>query len=59
MALDGTHGVGRTLDVLSVYDRLRCDVIDLQEIRRSGLAIWCTAAVSAVARIAGRKGKVE
>ena len=36
MAVDGTHGVGRALDVLSVYDRLGCDVICLQETRRSG-----------------------
>ena len=36
MAVDGMHGVGRALDVLSVYDRLGCDVIGLQETRRSG-----------------------
>ena len=36
MAVDGTHGVGRALDVLSVYNRLGCDVISLQETRRSG-----------------------
>ena len=36
MAVDGKHGVGRALDVLSVYDRLGCDVIGLQETRRSG-----------------------
>ena len=35
IAVDGTHGVGRALDVLSVYDRLGCDVIGLQETRRS------------------------
>ena len=35
-AVDGTHGVGRALDVLSVYDRLGCGVIGLQETRRSG-----------------------
>ena len=29
MAVDGTHGVGRALDVLSVYDQLGCDVIGL------------------------------
>ena len=29
MAVDGTHGVGRALDVLSVHDQLGCDVIDL------------------------------
>ena len=36
MAVDGKHGVGRALDVLSVYDRLGCDVIGLQETCRSG-----------------------
>ena len=36
MAVDGKHGVGRALDVLSVYDRVGCDVIGLQETRRSG-----------------------
>ena len=36
MAVDGTHGVGRALDVWSVYDRLGCDVIGLQETRRRG-----------------------
>ena len=36
MAVDGTHGLGRALDVWSVYDRLGCDVIGLQETRRSG-----------------------
>ena len=30
IAVDGTHGVGRALDVLSVYDRLGCDIIGLQ-----------------------------
>ena len=65
MAVDGTHGVGRALDVLSVYDRLGCDVIDLQETRRSGHSafsqagylVYCT--VSAVTRMVGRKVKVE
>ena len=36
MAVDGKHGVVRALDVLSVYDKLGCDVIGLQETRRSG-----------------------
>ena len=36
MAVDGKHGIGRALDVLGVYDRLGCDVIGLQETRRSG-----------------------
>ena len=43
MAVDRTHGVGRALDVLSVYDRLGCDVIDLQETRRSGHSAFSQA----------------
>ena len=35
MVINETHGVGRALDVLSLYDRLRCNVIGLQETRRS------------------------
>ena len=35
MAMDGTYGVRRALDMLSVYDRLECDIIGLQETRRS------------------------
>ena len=35
MAVDGKHGVGWAPDVSSVYDRLGCDVIGLQETRRS------------------------
>ena len=44
MAVDGTHGVGRTLlDVLSVYGRLGCDVIGLQDTRRSGHSAFSQA----------------
>ena len=43
MAADGTHGVGRALDVLSVYDRQGCDVIGLQGIRRSGHSAFTQA----------------
>ena len=43
MTVDGTHGVGRALDVLGVYDRLGCDVIDLQETRRSGYSAFSQA----------------
>ena len=43
MAVDGTHGVGRALDVLSVYDRLGCDVVGLQETRRSGYSAFSQA----------------
>ena len=43
MAVDGTHGVGRALDILSVYDRLGCDVIGLQETRRSGHSAFSQA----------------
>ena len=63
MAVDGTHGVGRAIDdVLSVYNRLGCDVIGLQETCIQPSPRWatrCTAAVSAVARMVGRKGKVK
>ena len=43
MAVDGTHGVGRALDVLSVYDRLGCDIIGLQKTRRSGQSAFSQA----------------
>ena len=43
MAEDGKHGVGRALDVLSVYDRLGCEVIGLQETRRSGQSAFSQA----------------
>ena len=43
MAVNGTHGVGRALDVLSVYDRLVCDIIGLQETRRSGQSAFSQA----------------
>ena len=43
MAVDRTHGVGRALDVLSVYDRLGRDVICLQETRRSGHSAFSQA----------------
>ena len=43
MTVDGKHGVGRALDVLSVYDRLGCDVIGLQETRRSGYSAFSQA----------------
>ena len=63
MALDGTQKVGRAVDVLSVYDRLGCDVIDLEETRCSGHSAFTQAVplvyavASAVARMVGRKGK--
>ena len=43
MAVDGKHGVGRALDVLSVYDHLGCDVIGLQETRRRGHSAFSQA----------------
>ena len=43
MAVDGKHGAGWALDVLSVYDRLRCDVVGLQETRRSGHSAFSQA----------------
>ena len=43
MAVDGTHRVGRALYFLSVYDRLGCEVIGLQETRRSGHSAFSQA----------------
>ena len=43
MAVDGKHGLGRALDVLSVYDRLGCDVIGLLEARRNGHSVFSQA----------------
>ena len=43
MAVDGKHGVGRALDVLSVYDRLGYDVIGPQETRRNGHSAFSQA----------------
>ena len=43
MAVDGKHGVGRALDVLSVYDRLGCDVIGLRQTRRGGHSAFSQA----------------
>ena len=43
MAMYGTHGVGRVLDVLSVHHRLGCDIIGLQETRRSGHSAFSQA----------------
>ena len=65
MSMDGTHGVGRALDVLSVYDRRRCDVIGLQETRRSGYSAFIQAGclMYCSGECGGengeRKGKVE
>ena len=36
MAVDGKHGVGRAAEVLSEYEERDCDIIGLQETRRSG-----------------------
>ena len=65
MAVDGMHGVGRALDALSEYNRLGCDVIDLQEIRRSGHSafpqadcrVYCSGECGG--ENGGKKGKVE
>ena len=43
MAVDGTNGVGRALDVLNAYDRLGCDIIGLKETRRSGHLVFSQA----------------
>ena len=36
MAVDGKHGVGRAAEVLDVYQEMGCDIVGLQETRRSG-----------------------
>ena len=36
MVVDGKHGVGRAAEVLDVYQEMGCDIIGLQETRRSG-----------------------
>ena len=36
MAVDRKHGVGRAAEVLDVYQEMGCDIIGLQETRRSG-----------------------
>ena len=36
MAVDGKHGVGRAVEVLSEYQERDCAIVGLQEIRRSG-----------------------
>ena len=41
--VDEAHGVGRALDISSVYDRLGCNVIGLQETRRSGHSAFTQA----------------
>ena len=63
MAVDGAHRVGRVLDVLSVYDQLGCDVIGLQETRRSrhtafaqaGYSVYCSGEY--VGKNGGKKGQ--
>ena len=36
MGVNGKHGVGRTAEVLDVYQEMGCDIIGRQETRRSG-----------------------
>ena len=38
--MDGKHGIGRVWEVLSAFGKLGCDVIGIQEIRRSGQSIF-------------------
>ena len=65
MAVDGKHGVGRAAEVLDAYQKMGCDIIDLQETRRSGqsalfkLDMLSTAAASPEATGNGRRAKVE
>ena len=51
-----THGVGRALDILSVYDRLGCDVIGLQETRRSGHSPFSQAGYLLIVYCSGECG---
>ena len=59
MAVDGTHGVGRVLDALSVYDRLGCDVVDLQETRRSTHSVFTQAGYTVLMDTNARTGRRE
>ena len=43
MAVDKTHGVGRALHVMSVYDRLGYAIIGLQETHRRGHSAFTQA----------------
>lgn len=43
MALDGKHGIGRSWEVLNDFRNLGCDVIGVQETRRSGQLIFVEA----------------
>ena len=36
IAMDGNHGVGRAAEILDLYQEMGCDIIGLQETRRSG-----------------------
>ena len=67
IAVDGAHGVGRAIDVKSLYNRLGCDVIGQQETRRSGHSaffpgwpqylVYCS--VECCGENGRKKGKVE
>ena len=50
----GTHGVGRALEVLSVYNELGCDFTRLRETRRPGKSIF--AAAGFIAYSSGESG---
>ena len=39
-AVDGKHGIGRAWEVLSALRKLGCDVIGIQETRRSGQSVF-------------------
>ena len=40
MAVHGNHGIGRVWEVLSTFGNLGCDVIGIQETRRSGQSVF-------------------
>ena len=65
MAVDGKHGVGRAAEVLDVYQEMGCDIIGLQETRRSGQSallqagyvVYCSGESGGDGE--GRRAKVE
>ena len=63
--MNGKYGVGRAAEVLDVYQEIGCDIIGLQETRRSGQSallranMLFTEAVSPEATGKGRRAKVE
>ena len=65
MTVDEKHGVGRAAEVLDVYQEMGCDIICLQETRRSGQSalfqagydVYCSGESGGDGQ--GKKGQVE